>query len=773
MVAGCNDPPIGSTPPPPCTTNVVTAKLQQSSIDKIDILLAIDNSRSMADKQELLALAVPDLVKKIINPRCIDDNGEASAVQPTGPLERCPDGTHREIDPILDIHIGVISTSIGGHGADSCPDVDNDSKECQPKPNTTNNDKGHLISRLDPCTLNSAPTYAGKGFLVWDPELTLNPPGESVLDDSMGHGLLPTVRDMVRGVGQIGCGYESQLESIYRFLVDPNPYETITVDNYKAIPNGTDEVLLAQRAAFLRPDSLLSVILLTDENDCSIKEYGQFYYVGQLRNGATNVRMPRARQECAVNVNDPCCKSCGQGQAECPVDPTCADPNGGSGPALLTDTEDNINLRCWDQKRRFGIDFLYPTDRYVQGFSSATIADRDGQLVPNPIFSDLDPLDDNSNIRDPGLVFFTGIVGVPWQDIARDKTDPKKGFKTADELAAPSDPNNPSSPSGWEVILGDLTQKAKPLDPLMLETYQKRTGTNPITGDMLADSILNPGANPINGHEWTIPNDDLQYACIFPLLPGTERDCTNTNLPACDCTSGVNDNPLCKPDPNNMNKSTLQVKAKAYPGIRPLQVIRELGAQGVVGSVCAPQVSDPAEMATDFGYRPAMEAVGDRLKTALGGQCLPTQLTPEPDGRVACEIIEARNSHGNCSCNPMKARRDIVPGSPIAQGVEQLKQDPLAQPSKWDCFCEIPQLLGDELAACQNDTNDYPVVQGSEIAGWCYVDANGASPVGNPDIVAKCPENEKRIIRFVGDSDVRNGATLYVVCQAEASNCNP
>jgi len=97
----------------------------------------------------------------------------------------------------------------------------------------------------------------------------------------------------------------------------------------------------------------------------------------------------------------------------------------------------------------------------------------------------------------------------------------------------------------------------------------------------------------------------------------------------------------------------------------------------------------------------------------------------------------------------------------------------LAQPSKWDCFCEIPQLLGDELAACQNDTNDYPVVQGSEIAGWCYVDANGASPVGNPDIVAKCPENEKRIIRFVGDSDVRNGATLYVVCQAEASNCNP
>jgi hypothetical protein len=28
----------------------------------VDLLLAIDNSRSMADKQQILALAVPDLV---------------------------------------------------------------------------------------------------------------------------------------------------------------------------------------------------------------------------------------------------------------------------------------------------------------------------------------------------------------------------------------------------------------------------------------------------------------------------------------------------------------------------------------------------------------------------------------------------------------------------------------------------------------------------------------------------------------------------------------
>jgi hypothetical protein len=34
---------------------------------------------------------------------------------------------------------------------------------------------------------------------------------------------------MVVGAGQIGCGYEAQLESWYRFLVDPTPAE-ITLD---------------------------------------------------------------------------------------------------------------------------------------------------------------------------------------------------------------------------------------------------------------------------------------------------------------------------------------------------------------------------------------------------------------------------------------------------------------------------------------------------------------------------------------------------------------
>ncbi len=758
---GCLDRPIDTIEPR--LTVTIVEKLQQSAVDKIDLLLGIDNSRSMADKQQILGLAIPDLVKGLVNPRCLDDNGAPAMTQPAGPLEMCPAGTKREFEPVVDIHIGVTSSSLGGHGADSCPNVDTASKECMPNPNTTNNDQGHLLARLNQCGGQEAPTFMNKKFLAWDP--TNKYGGETVIDNGTT-GIVPTLRDMVLGTGQIGCGYEAQLESVYRFLADPNPYESIMVDNYKAIPMGTDMVLLQQRAEFLRPDSLLAIVMLTDENDCSIKEFGQFYYVGQLRNGASPVRLPRARQECAKDPNDPCCKSCGQNQGTCAVDPTCKDPNGGTGPALLSDTEDHINLRCWEQKRRFGIDFLYPTDRYVTAFSSATIADRDGNVVPNPIFSDLNPQDNNSNIRDAGLVFFAGIVGVPWQDIARDPADLKKGFKDAKELA---DDIGMSGNNTWDIILGDPAKNVKALDPLMVETSQKRTpGTNPITGDALTDATM-PLGNPINGHEWTIANDDLQYACIFPLLPGTNRDCTDNTLPSCDCVNKTNDNPLCQVDPNNMNAPTLQVRAKAYPGLRPLSVLRDLGTQGIVASVCPAQLSDQGENATDFGYRPAIGAIIDRLKLALGGQCLPRTLVPDNEGNVPCLIIEARNTQGaGCTCDTAKARAEIPTDSPNYKAVEEAKKDDAAAKAGWDCFCEITQTAGAERTACQSDLAEPPLVSGQPVNGWCYVDATTTPPTGNAEIVKKCPENEKRIIRFVGAGEAQTGATLFITCSGDS-----
>jgi hypothetical protein len=304
---GCLNRPI--EPLEPRRTSTIVERLTQSSVDKIDLVLGIDNSRSMADKQQILEVAIPDLVNGLVNPRCLDPNGVPSAMQPTGPLESCPIAGHkREFEPVTDIHIGIISSSIGGHGADACPDQENNT--CAPSPNFTNNDKGHLVTRGDECGGVDVATYQNKAFLAWDPKQKLTPPGEGNLMN-----LTTSLAQMVVGTGQIGCGYEAQLESWYRFLVDPEPYEKITAIDGKATPENVDQTLLTQRADFLRPDSLLAIIMLTDENDCSIKEFGQFFFAARIRATAPPIPpattrtttsrpspTPRTRRTCAAST---------------------------------------------------------------------------------------------------------------------------------------------------------------------------------------------------------------------------------------------------------------------------------------------------------------------------------------------------------------------------------------------------------------------------------------------------------------------------------------
>ena len=95
---GCLDRPL--EPIEPRITTTIVERLTQSSVDKIDLLLVIDNSRSMADKQEILGLAVPDLVNELINPWCIDDAVPPNKQPVSDPLADCPDGYKREFDPI-------------------------------------------------------------------------------------------------------------------------------------------------------------------------------------------------------------------------------------------------------------------------------------------------------------------------------------------------------------------------------------------------------------------------------------------------------------------------------------------------------------------------------------------------------------------------------------------------------------------------------------------------------------------------------------------------
>ncbi|WP_437586335.1 hypothetical protein [Sorangium sp. So ce1000] len=737
------------------TTGTVVERLPRG-VNKIDLLLTIDNSKSMKDKQDILALAVPDLVRRLVDPQCIDPLNPADSSPPMG--GSCPSGKEREFEPVVDIHIGILSTSLGDHGAaDSC-DVT--------KWHFSNNDKGHLIARSDRDDKNNddnnPPTYQNLGFLAWDPEQKLSPAGESILDDNQGGGLVPTLTNMVKGVGDVGCGFESQLESWYRFLVDPAPYKTIEVVGRDAVRKDIDTTLLEQRKAFLRPDSLLAIIMLSDENDCSIREGGRTYLVAQ------SGRLYRPRKECSEKgPDDPCCKSCSVDRGECPVDETC----GTDAIELLNKEEDPPNLRCWDQKRRFGADLLYPIDRYTKALTEPRIKDHEGNLVDNPIFSDLDPTDELKTVRPPELVFFAGLVGVPWQDIARqndagqpdlrrgmDKDgNPVGGFKSAKELSAP----NAGFASTWDIILGDPKSRRSPGDPHMIESPVPREGENPITGTRIAGPDSPDDANTINGHEWN-PNPDfgdLQYACTFPLLePVTGGDCASDE---------DRDSPLCKDNPDGTD-SDRQVSAKAYPGLRQLELIRDLGEQGIVGSVCPAQLHDAAEGRLDYGYRPAVGAIVDRLKTKLRGQCLPRALQPDEHGQVSCLVLEARSTaEGQCGCDELTARREVRHENLAAK--RMVLDDPVAAANGWNCVCEVEQLdTPEELAACQNTVPPAPVeVGGEKVHGWCYVDPQLG--VGREEVVAKCPSTERRQVRFTGDGSALDGATQFVICSGDTA----
>src|SRR6266511_921337 len=145
----------GSTP----ARIVVPAKL--GKVSKIDLLFMIDNSSSMADKQFILAQAVPDLVNRLVDPVCVN---------PATGLEvglRRPDGScatrEPDFDPVKDIHIGIITSSLGGHGTTGICD-DPDPQKTLPH----NNDKAHLIARDVDNNDAPVPTFMNEGFLSWN-----------------------------------------------------------------------------------------------------------------------------------------------------------------------------------------------------------------------------------------------------------------------------------------------------------------------------------------------------------------------------------------------------------------------------------------------------------------------------------------------------------------------------------------------------------------------------------------------------------------------------
>jgi hypothetical protein len=565
----------------------------QKTSTKLDVLFVVDSSPAMADKHNILNLSLSSFLGRLVNPLCVDAQGNPVATQPASGDAACSSGT-RELTPVTDLHLGVITTSLGSHGGMVCA--------------TATTADSHLDDRAEllPSQRSNLPSYENAGYLAYDTA------GVSGVAD-VG-SLIADAQKIVSAAGEQGCGYEAPLEAMYRFLVDPEPPVSVTQVSGQSTPGAINEKLLAQRQAFLRPDSAVAIVILSDESDCSIRDDSVGWFVG------SQSRMPRSTAACETNVNDPCCRSCAQREDSGPPagcsavkdDQNCKSVSGGQQYATWDAQHDSLNLRCFDQRRRFGFDLLYPVERYSDALSNPKVRNRQLALVDNPLFA----ARGGKGPRSATLVSVSVIVGAPWQDLASTAShSPGHAIEYLNGAELESNDR-------WPLLVGDRALDLPPTDPFMIESSAERSGQNPLTKTpIVASTSTNPQESPINGHEQSIPQlDDLQYACTYPLL--TAKPCLDGE-PACDCAATkagdstavkASNSPLCQP-PEGGSATTTQYYGKGYPGTRELRLAQLLGARAVPASICPRTLADASS--PDYAYKPAFSALITRIGATL------------------------------------------------------------------------------------------------------------------------------------------------------------
>ncbi|MBN8611051.1 MAG: hypothetical protein J0L92_10730 [Deltaproteobacteria bacterium] len=177
----------------------------------IDLLFVVDNSSSMAEEQLNLADNFPDLLSTLTDPPDADEDG-------------MPDFPAAE-----DVRLGVITTDLGS-ATYTVPSCD-----------TMGGDRGVLVTSH----LGGDPACADVTLPASEPWLSYE-----IGDDAVALG---RQFSCLARVGTAGCGLEQQLESMHAAL---------TTQSTSGMPN----------AGFVRDDSLLAIVFVTDEEDCSASD---------------------------------------------------------------------------------------------------------------------------------------------------------------------------------------------------------------------------------------------------------------------------------------------------------------------------------------------------------------------------------------------------------------------------------------------------------------------------------------------------------------------
>jgi hypothetical protein len=253
-VSGCLDRQL--KPLNPCLVSGVSRQVSVNNVDKVDLLFMVDNSDSMANKQASLKAQFPKLIHVLTS-------GERFAGDPS------------PFPPAKDLHVGVVTSDMGIPGVEfgTCHADGGDDGKLQHTPHGSGCDETYPLFLSYSAAAGTDPVKFANDF------------------------------QCVASVGTGGCGFEEQLESPFKALwpsiytdakgnvVNPNPYHFIATTTLGLVGRGDIPEAQGGNLGFLRSDvntglSLIAIVVLTDEDDCSVSSTEHLKPANQLSEGS-------------------------------------------------------------------------------------------------------------------------------------------------------------------------------------------------------------------------------------------------------------------------------------------------------------------------------------------------------------------------------------------------------------------------------------------------------------------------------------------------------
>jgi len=228
-LAGCLSRDLA--PVDPKTQSGVFVEISQTGTTKVDMLFVVDNSNSMHEEQKVLTEQIRHLAEELINPEPPADG------QPPPSFE--------------DLHIGVVTSDMGtgGYTIMTCSNpMVGDNGELKAQGRREGCDETYSASD---CDRASCPWLVHQEGMV----------SETPIWDQFS---------CIATLGTGGCGFEQQLAASSAAL---------TIQAQPGAPND----------GFLRDDSLIAIIYVTDEDDCSVDD-DEMFNPSRADLGPLNVR---------------------------------------------------------------------------------------------------------------------------------------------------------------------------------------------------------------------------------------------------------------------------------------------------------------------------------------------------------------------------------------------------------------------------------------------------------------------------------------------------